>query len=845
MEVTNLHGTTFNTQQYYSSNIRSDDRPGVDNSTNNIMSGSGKSVNGYQIPQINAHFRLPNEMRVPLLYSSILRDTDWSVILFSWVISAAFLLICTLKDGTREKFMFYGFYIALSGLQLYANQKLNIRSFIIQQQLSAVIKQNEEMAREIRANELRHMIGNVAHDLKTPLASFVSGLDLIADIAKEGLSKVNEGSYLNSSSTEGPSIMSNKDLLANALREAEVCMRNVLSIVQDNRNINNFMMMTINRCIDYTKASKGLKLVPKYETIDLKETLLLPFKCMKDISLKVRVELEPLSKNICSHIVTDKQWLQENILCLLSNAVKYSAAGLVRGRVVLTTAQEAEHGTNSFSATRAGANREPVMSSTVDPLSGPSLSTIGISEVISPEDQARKENDELNNFFCCFKRRGQVSPVLHQVSVSVETEKSSGLQVRSSCRSCETLETIDIVPVPIVNASKRISVDGAPQQPVLLFEVEDTGIGMTEEMMSTLFNAFRQAQRLAGGTGLGLFSLARRIEALGGSYGVRKRADGKQGSVFWFTMPYRPDQLYAGLVQDYAAFLDGPSAETVDYHSLQSPAMAVEDYSAHVSRTGSYDLPDDCRGLVVRSSQKRSQRIASIVGDSYPPSPEPVSQSRASPLRILIVDDSATIQKMMGMMLRRHGHKVDQADNGAHGYTLVTHPYALWLQEEEKAIGSTFQRQNVVLEELELANVKTAYDVVLMDLQMPIMDGLEAMKRIRQAENKLIEKCGSLSSNSYGEDSRIDVVQSLQRGLSTISGVSVRQSLRIDRGDCFQHPSLHQTIIGISANSDTDTMEDALRAGADAFISKPFTIEAFYDVINKCSRQRSQMPAQS
>eukprot|EP01039_Chlorochromonas_danica_P010830 gene10830-12040_t len=639
MEVTNLHGTTFNTQQYYSSNIRSDDRPGVDNSTNNIMSGSGKSVNGYQIPQINAHFRLPNEMRglyrnfhdrelpseallflmiilttyaansllafffmtkadrtvlnlisfsigfptvamgwiflflkkcsksidntsffvqwrpythiyqnlflillsfflalrvfskvvygqceserhhfaqqffcnphaetkglpldavlslvlVPLLYSSILRDTDWSVILFSWVISAAFLLICTLKDGTREKFMFYGFYIALSGLQLYANQKLNIRSFIIQQQLSA------------------------------PLASFVSGLDLIADIAKEGLSKVNEGSYLNSSSTEGPSIMSNKDLLANAL-------------------------------------------------------------------------------------------------------------------LVLTTAQEAEHGTNSFSATRAGANREPVMSSTVDPLSGPSLSTIGISEVISPEDQARKENDELNNFFCCFKRRGQVSPVLHQVSVSVETEKSSGLQVRSSCRSCETLETIDIVPVPIVNASKRISVDGAPQQP----------------------DSFKTMQP------------------------------------FWMDLRLRLSIII------------------------------------HFNR------PPWLWKIILCMSAELEVMIS-----------QTTVASRASPLRILIVDDSATIQKMMGMMLRRHGHKVDQADNGAHGYTLVTHPYALWLQEEEKAIGSTFQRQNVVLEELELAN--------------------------------LIEKCGSLSSNSYGEDSRIDVVQSLQRGLSTISGVSVRQSLRIDR----------------------------------------------------------------
>ncbi len=56
-----------------------------------------------------------------------------------------------------------------------------------------------------------------------------------------------------------------------------------------------------------------------------------------------------------------------------------------------------------------------------------------------------------------------------------------------------------------------------------------------------LFSPFKQAQRFAGGTGLGLFSLARRVEALKGAYGVKKRRDEKQGALFWFTIPYRPD----------------------------------------------------------------------------------------------------------------------------------------------------------------------------------------------------------------------------------------------------------------------------------------------------------------
>ena len=71
--------------------------------------------------------------------------------------------------------------------------------------------------------------------------------------------------------------------------------------------------------------------------------------------------------------------------------------------------------------------------------------------------------------------------------------------------------------------------------------VEDHGVGVSEELRETLFQPFRQAQRHTGGTGLGLYSLFKRMEALGGDCGVRARSDGSAGSVFWFSFPYRPD----------------------------------------------------------------------------------------------------------------------------------------------------------------------------------------------------------------------------------------------------------------------------------------------------------------
>jgi signal transduction histidine kinase len=59
---------------------------------------------------------------------------------------------------------------------------------------------------------------------------------------------------------------------------------------------------------------------------------------MKNIQDRIVVELCPIDySQVCTHIITDKQWLQENILCLVSNAVKYSTVGTVTIRAMLTT----------------------------------------------------------------------------------------------------------------------------------------------------------------------------------------------------------------------------------------------------------------------------------------------------------------------------------------------------------------------------------------------------------------------------------------------------------------------------------------------------------------------------
>ncbi len=88
----------------------------------------------------------------------------------------------------------------------------------------------------------------------------------------------------------------------------------------------------------------------------------------------------------------------------------------------------------------------------------------------------------------------------------------------------------------------RIFPERAAAGEQLRFEVWDTGIGIAEEKMSTLFQPFSQvdssSSRRYSGSGLGLVICARLVRLMGGVIGVRSQVG--QGSVFWFSIPLKP-----------------------------------------------------------------------------------------------------------------------------------------------------------------------------------------------------------------------------------------------------------------------------------------------------------------
>ncbi|TWU56570.1 Sensory/regulatory protein RpfC [Rubripirellula tenax] len=181
--------------------------------------------------------------------------------------------------------------------------------------------------------------------------------------------------------------------------------------------------------------------------------------------------------------------------------------------------------------------------------------------------------------------------------------------------------------------------DDDPTQPRMIFDVVDSGIGMSPEAAKKIFDPFSQADasvtRRFGGTGLGLSISKRFAEALGGGITVASRAG--HGSVFTVT-------------------IDGKCA---DGATLRQPNIDELESASEIETRLAIRLPN---------------------------------------LRVLLVDDGQENRDLMSVILEEAGATYATAENG--------------------------------LEAMELAH-SAEWDVILMDMQMPVMDGYTATRNLR------------------------------------------------------------------------------------------------------------------
>jgi signal transduction histidine kinase/CheY-like chemotaxis protein/HPt (histidine-containing phosphotransfer) domain-containing protein len=310
----------------------------------------------------------------------------------------------------------------------------------------------------------------------------------------------------------------------------------------------------------------------------------------------------------------------------------------------------------------------------------------------------------------------------------------------------------------------------------LHFEVTDTGIGMAESVRERMFQKFSQADtsvtRRFGGTGLGLAICKQLVERMGGEIGVSSRPG--HGSTFWFTIPLERSaadiadrrivaghfkNLRALVVDDIDLNLEimrrqlegfGMTVETVNdgfagmaaleraWHRAQPfdivfldqmmPGLSGDELAgrirAHptlsetrlaiISSVGRDFIrnSDNLRLEAVLEKPVRHQELLDTLINIYgvcdevpaavPPASMPVriANPRASTarLRILLAEDNKINQQYATVVLNKAGHHVTIAENGHQAVDAVR--------------GADF-------------------DVILMDIQMPELDGVEATRQIR------------------------------------------------------------------------------------------------------------------
>lgn len=348
-----------------------------------------------------------------------------------------------------------------------------------------------------------------------------------------------------------------------------------------------------------------------------------------------------------------------------------------------------------------------------------------------------------------------------------------------------------------LNISSQVEKD---DRVFIRFVISDTGCGMSEEMIGRLFNAFEQEStdtaRKYGGSGLGLSIVKNLVSMMDGAVSVTSKRG--SGTTFTVDLPFtRSDQEVNFRISDgtdnlkVLAVDDTPSEGdyiseiltrlNIKHCCVKSGSEALAEFDRAAENNDCYNIclidwkMPDMDGfeltrrirtkygknvvVIVVSAYERHQAEAhmkeagadlfvtkplfksslldmfmSFTGGSFECINDKPKAADVSGMRVLLAEDNVMNRKVATAILKKIGVEYDTAEDGK------------------------------IASDMFIASEPGYYDAILMDIQMPNMDGYEAAKRIRQSEHPCAESISiiALSANAFNED----IAKSLSNGMN-------------------------------------------------------------------------------